>query len=154
MALDYDEPVAKVRVLIPDLVQLPDPADPAGTRSYIFSDDEIEAFLSLTGDTTYGIKRAAAYAMVAIANTENLILKKIVSQDQQTDGPAVAKQLIASAALLFERADAEERSALAVAEQILNAEGFYGVFPIPTGIPIHPEGTNEDRYIYGLKGIF
>lgn len=154
MALDFEEPVNKVRVLIPDLVALPDPADPDGPKSTIFTDDEIQAFISLGGETTYGLKRAAAYAMVAIANTENLILKKIVSQDQQTDGPAVAKQLIASAATLFEQAAAEEKLALAAIEMAIASENLFAVFPVSTTVPVRPEGTNEDRYVYGLGGIY
>jgi hypothetical protein len=112
--INYTNPIGKVRKYIPDTVPLPDPADPTGPTSFIFSDEELQSFLD---DETQGlevkvyhIRRAAAWAMIALANNENLILKKIVTQDQQTDGPAVAKALVASAAQLFERANADQAS--------------------------------------------
>lgn len=107
--VDFTSPVGKVRKYIPDLVQLPDPAHPGGSKSYIFSDEELESFLldegSIIAPTPPAIIRAAAWAIIALANSENLILKKIVTEDQQTDGPAVARQLLVSADMLFERAD-------------------------------------------------
>ena len=141
--------VGRVRKYIPDLVQLPDENDPDGSVSFIFSDDEIESFINdETQDgalptTAYRLHRAAAWAMIALANSENLILKKLMSQDQQTDGPAVAKQLIAAAAQMFSRADKEEAAVKTVAEA---AEGFYAVFPPNPDSYAHPEGTERVLY--------
>lgn len=131
---DLTEDVGRVRKYIPDLIQLPDPADPDGAKSYIFSDDEIQAFLDdetgggLLDVTSWRVRRAAAWAMIAIANSENLILKKIVTQDQQTDGPSVAKQLIAAASMLFDQAKAEEDAINAIGV----SEGFMAVYPEQT----------------------
>lgn len=131
--VDFSDSIGKVRKYIPDLVRLPDPGDPDSPPSFLFTDEEIESFIAdETADgaldvTAFRLHRAAAWAMIALANSENLILKKIVTQDQQTDGPAVAKQLIAAAAAMFERAKAEE-DALKSVEQTV--EGFYAVFPI------------------------
>lgn len=136
---DLTTPVGRVRKYIPDLVQLPDPAHPSGDKSFIFSDEEIESFIAdETADgaleaTSYRVQRAAAWAMIALANSENLILKKIVTEDQQTDGPAVARQLIAAAQVLFDRADGAENT-------INGAEGFISV-PYP----------QPDAYSYGLS---
>jgi hypothetical protein len=110
--VDYTSPVGKARIYIPDVNQLPDPADPAGPASFIFSDAELQSFIDDEANgrevKVYHIRRAAAWAMIALANNENLILKKLVTQDQQTDGPAVAKALLASAAQLFDHANKDE----------------------------------------------
>lgn len=110
--IDYESPVGKVRKYVPDVAQLADPANPTGPVSFIFSDEELQSFIDdETGGVTvktYHIRRAAAWAMIALANNENLILKKIVTQDQQTDGPAVAKALLASAERLFAQANKDE----------------------------------------------
>jgi hypothetical protein len=127
--VDFDEPVGRVRKYIPDLIALPDPSDPDGEKNYILSDDEIQSFiddeaLDPKHPRGFEIKRAAAYAMIAIGNSENLILKKIVTQDQQTDGPSVAKAMIAAAAALMARADAEAAA--------LQVETFTAVYPKQT----------------------
>ncbi len=59
----------------------------------VFSDAEVSMVLEREG----GVKIAAAVLMERIADNEVLIAKKIVSQDLQTDGPAVAAALRASA---------------------------------------------------------
>jgi hypothetical protein len=132
--VDFSEPIGRVRKYIPDLIQLGDPANPNGPKSFIFSDDEIQSFIddeTINGAldvTSFRIRRAAAWAMIAIANSENLILKKLITQDQQTDGPAVAKAMIASAAMLFDQAKAEE-DALSATTAV---EGFMAVYPEQT----------------------
>lgn len=134
--VDFTTPVGRVRKYIPDLVQLPDPGDPDGALSFLFSDAEIESWLDdETQDntlpvTSFRVRRAAAWAMIALANSENLILKKIVTQDQQTDGPSVAKQLIAAASALFAQAAAEEAASATATAQV---EGFIAVFPETCG---------------------
>lgn len=129
--VDFDSTVGRVRKYIPDLVPLPDPADPDGEANFILSDDEIQSFIDdevvdSKNPKGYEIKRAAAYAMIAIGNSENLILKKIVTQDQQTDGPSVSKAMIAAAAALMARADAEAE----IATQTV--ENFFAVYPAQT----------------------
>lgn len=114
--VDLTSDVGRVRKYIPDLTPLKDPEHPDDEPQFIFSDDEIQAFvddhteLGLIPTRSWHIRRAAADAMVAIANSENLIMKKIVTEDLQTDGPAVADKLLKAAAMAYGRADAEESS--------------------------------------------
>lgn len=144
--VDFSSEVGRVRKYIPDLVPLADPANPDGPKSFIFSDEEIESFIAdETGDglldtTSWRLRRAAAWAMIAIANSENLILKKLVTQDQQTDGPAVAKALIAAASLLFDKAKAEEDAMNAPSV----TEGLTAVFPTP-----YHDWRYEPTHAYG-----
>lgn len=110
--VDYTSDVGRVRKYIPDVIQLPDPQDALAAPSFMWSDDAIQSFLD---DETGGaldapatlppVLRAAASLLVATANNENLILKKLVTDDLQTDGPAVAKAMLASAQELRKRAD-------------------------------------------------
>lgn len=124
---DFTTDVGRVRKYIPDLRQAVDPANPYEEPSYIFSDDELQSFVD--DQTDYGlletriwhIRRAAASAMIALANDENLIMKKIVTEDLETDGPAVADKLLKAAALAYGRADAEEG--------LSNAEEIFLVVP-------------------------
>lgn len=70
----------------------------------LFTDDQIEAFLSVEGGI---VKRAAALVLETIATSEALVSKKIRTSDGlSTDGPAVAAELRARAASLREQADA------------------------------------------------
>lgn len=105
---DLTTDVGRVRKYIPDLQQLPDPQDPLAPASYMWSDDEIASFLEDEGGS---IKRAAAYILIATANNENLVLKKLVTEDLQTDGPSVAKAMLSTAQELLKRADAEDAAA-------------------------------------------
>ena len=109
--VDFTTDVGRVRKYIPDLVQLPDPKDAFAPESYIWSDAAIQSFIADETDVTpaprVAILRAAAYIMIATANNENLILKKLVTEDLQTDGPSVAKALIAAAQELLRRATSE-----------------------------------------------
>lgn len=104
--VDYATPVGRVRKYIPDVRQL--------DGEYIFTDDEITSFIDdellIPEDVPYSyqLRRAAAWAMIAIANDETLILKKIKTEDLETDGPAVGKQLLAAAQELFKRAEKDE----------------------------------------------
>lgn len=113
--INYATPVGRVRKYIPDIVQLPDPRDPAGAVSYMWSDDAINSFLAdvcdpITYPTPLGfhIMRAAGDIMVATANDEVLIMKKIKTEDLETDGPAVSRALISGAEKLYARAALEE----------------------------------------------
>lgn len=116
--VDYTSEVGRVRKYIPDVRQL--------DGEYIFTDAEITSFIEdETADgaleiTSFRLRRAAAYAMIAIANDENLILKKIKTEDLETDGPAVAAALLKSAQELFRRASVDE-------EAVIYEEVFYAV---------------------------
>lgn len=107
--VDYTSAVGRVRKYIPDVRQL--------DGEYIFTDEEIQSFIddniaeSLEEPFSYEIRRAAAWAMIAIANDETLILKKIKTEDLETDGPAVGKQLLAAAQELLKRAEIDEVTA-------------------------------------------
>jgi len=115
--VDYTTPVGRVRKYIPDVVQLEDPKDPLAPASYMWSDDAILSFIAdelpvgETEPTRATIWRAAASMMIATANNENLILKKLTTDDLQTDGPSVAKALIAAAQELIKRAATDESGA-------------------------------------------
>lgn len=118
-----DTPVGRVRKYIPDMVQLEDPKNPAATPSYYFSDLEISGFVGEytqegTDPTRAQAKRAAADAIDALANNEALILKKIKTEDLETDGAAVANSLRAGARQLRQQADDEDKADGAFFEMI------------------------------------
>jgi hypothetical protein len=74
----------QVRLLIAD-------TDVDGAVVY-FQDDEIAAFLALAQGSS--VLLAAAHALEVLAGNEALVSKKVRTRDgQQTDGPAVAKEL-------------------------------------------------------------
>lgn len=114
---NFTTDVGRVRKYIPDLVQLHDPKDFALEKAYMWADSAIQSFiddeipLGITVAPRTTIWRAAAAIMIATANNENLIMKKIVTEDLQTDGPSVAKALILAAQQLLARADDEESAA-------------------------------------------
>lgn len=83
-----------VRMLINDVV-----------APWIFSDEEIAAFLALEGGS---VKRAAAQAIDTNADNEALASKVLRTQDLSTDGAKVADALRKRAAALREQADAED----------------------------------------------
>lgn len=111
---DMTSPVGRVRKYVPDLELLDDPQNPVAEPEYYFSDVEIAAFLyEYTGADTSEvprklIKRAAADVIDALANNEALVLKKIKTEDLETDGPATANALRRGAAALREQADEED----------------------------------------------
>lgn len=120
---DLASGVGRVRKFIPDLVQLEDPKNPELEPEYYFSDEEIGGFLD---EYTEGgqpgrwhVKRAAADAIDALANNEALVLKKIKTEDLETDGKAVADALRAGARALRGQADAD----------LENDNPFVGVIP-------------------------
>ena len=78
-SIDYSTNVGRVRLLINDT-----DIDP------VFSDDEIDVFLDLEGDS---VKLAAAQALDTIADDEALTSKVIRSQDLATNGATVAAGL-------------------------------------------------------------
>lgn len=110
---DLSSRVGRVRKYIPDLVQLEDPKNPEAEPSYYFSDLEIEGYITeYAGDVAdparWLVRRAAADAIDALANNEALVLKKIKTEDLETDGAAVANSLRAGAKRLRDEANDEE----------------------------------------------
>ncbi len=85
----------KVRLLATDV----DAANP------IFTDAEIDAFMSLEGSN---IKRSAALALETIARNQVLVLKVIRLLEIQTDGASVARELRMQAESLRAQADRDE----------------------------------------------
>lgn len=117
---DMTTPVGRVRKYVPDLVQLADPKNPTAPAQYYFSDVEITGFIiEYTGADTNDasrqhIRRAAADVIDALANNEALVLKKIKTEDLETDGPATANALRAGARALRQQADEEDETDNAV----------------------------------------
>lgn len=96
--VDFTTEVGRVRKYIPDLTLLPDPSNPTAPASFMWNDDEIQSFVD---DEDGNIKRAAAYILIATANNENLILKKLTTEDLATDGPAVSNAMLKTAERLL-----------------------------------------------------
>lgn len=107
MAIEYDTPIGQVRLLIPDT------AEP-----FTFTDEEIQAYLSISKDN---IKRAAANALDAIASSTVMLLKLVKTDDITVDGPAVGKELRLRARALRDEADADDlEDAMSEGFQIIN----------------------------------
>lgn len=102
---DYTTAVGQVRLLIPDVEQLANLADPSAPAAYIFNDSQIQAFLALY---TNNVKRAAAQAKLVLATSEALINKVIRTADYTTDGAKLGAELRAQAAELKAEADKDE----------------------------------------------
>lgn len=122
MSIDYGTPEGQVRLLIPDTAT--DDGTPSG--SYVFTDDQIEAFLEVGKGN---ILRSAAYAMLALANNEALILKHVKSYDLQVSGPAVADALRKNAGELMARAREEDDEANEGAFQIVDLVPRHALWP-------------------------
>lgn len=115
MPVDFETPAGQVRLLATDVA-----------TPQIFTDEAINAFLSLTNDN---VKRAAALALSALAADEVLLTKKIRTDDLLVDGPAVAEQL---------RKQASDLNAQADADDARDADGSFDV--IYDECMIYPEG--------------
>ena len=102
---DYTTAIGQVRLLIPDTEQLDNLANPTLAAAYIFSDPQIQAFLSLYSNN---VKRAAAQAKLVLATSEALINKVIKTADYSTDGAKLGAELRAQAAQLQAEADKDE----------------------------------------------
>jgi hypothetical protein len=102
---NYSTAIGQVRLLIPDVEQLDDPRDPDATPEYIFSDAQIQAFLSLYSNN---VKRAAAQAKLVLATSEALINKVIKTYDFTTDGAKLGAELRAQAKMLQEEANQDD----------------------------------------------
>lgn len=95
MAINFDTPAGKVRLLTADL----DETNPLVTN------EVIAGYLALHEDNHY---LAAADVLDAMATSEVLLARKIRTQDLSTDGPAVAAELRKQAVELRARASAED----------------------------------------------
>lgn len=102
---DYTTAVGQVRLLIPDVEQLDNLADPTAAAAYLFNDSQIQAFLALYSNN---VKRAAAQAKLVLATSEALINKVIRTADYTTDGAKLGAELRAQAAELKAEADKDE----------------------------------------------
>lgn len=110
---DLTTGIGRVRKYIPDLVLLEDPKDLTADPGYYFSDLEVSGYLTeytedLDGATRSQVKLAAADLIDALANNEALVMKKIKTEDLETDGPATANSLRAGAKALRQTALDEE----------------------------------------------
>lgn len=114
--------VKQVRVLIPD-------TEEAFDGDTLFTDPEIETYLTIAGGN---VLRAAAYAMIAIGNSEALISKVIRTQDLQTNGAQVADAFRKSAESLMKRADDEDAK---------NDRGYFEIIDYGEGWAERPELT-------------
>lgn len=100
MAFTYDSSdlssnQSRVRLMIGDTV----------SANAIFQDAEIDAFLSVEGDS---VKRGAAAALMTMAANQVYVLKVIENMDLKTDGAAVARELRQQAGELRSQAADEE----------------------------------------------
>lgn len=102
---DYSSVVGQIRLLIPDVEQLGNPADSSATAEYIFDDHQIQAFATLYSNN---VKRAAAQAKLVLATSEALINKVIRTDDLQTDGAKLGAELRAQAIELNRQADQDD----------------------------------------------
>ena len=102
-----------VRLLIHD-------TDTATAANQLFTDAEIDAFLTLEGSV---VRRAAAAALESLAANQAMVLKVIRMLDLSTDGAAVARELRMQATALRDQAEADAAASggFDIAEQVVDA---------------------------------
>lgn len=120
-----DTPVGQIRVLIPDLVT----ADRTVNTDYMFSDDELDAFLSIYADS---VRRAAAAVLDTIATNEVLTYRTIRTDDLQVDVTKGAELLRRRAQALRDEADALDDNEATDSFEIVFADGGF----VPEGTPV------------------
>lgn len=103
--IDYTSSVGQVRVLIPDLRKLEDLRDLRNEPRYLFTDDEILAFLAINNGN---VKRAAADACDAIGMDKALQLLVLKTDDKQTDGAKLLDAIVKRARMLREQAKEDD----------------------------------------------
>ena len=113
MAIDYTTDLGQVRLQIPDLEE----------ADFLFSDEQIEAFLAMSSDS---VDRATARALRSIASNMTMVLKYIRDHDLTVDGPAVGKELRSMAKDLDAAADA--------ADALENADEGLSIVAVPYDI--------------------
>ena len=106
MPVAFDTNVGRVRLLIPDIEERSDPRDLRLPPSYLFTDEQIQAFLDINNGN---VKRAAADAVRVIATTQSLLLKVLSTDDKSTDGAKLGAELRAQAKRLTDEADADDK---------------------------------------------
>lgn len=107
--IDYTSPIGQVRVLIPDLRKLEDLRDLRNEPRYLFTDDEILAFLAVNNGN---VKRAAADACDAIGMDKALQLLVLKTDDKQTDGAKLLDAIVKRAKTLREQAKEDDENNL------------------------------------------
>lgn len=107
--IDYTSPIGQVRVLIPDLRKLEDLRDLRNEPRYLFTDDEIFAFLAINNGN---VKRAAADACDAIGMDKALQLLVLKTDDKQTDGAKLLDAIVKRAKTLREQAKEDDENNL------------------------------------------
>lgn len=107
--IDYTSPIGQVRVLIPDLRKLEDLRDLRNEPRYLFTDDEILAFLGVNNGN---VKRAAADACDAIGMDKALQLLVLKTDDKQTDGAKLLDAIVKRAKALREQAKEDDENIL------------------------------------------
>lgn len=107
--IDFSSPVGQVRVLIPDLRKLEDLRDLRNEPRYLFTDDEILAFLAINNGN---VKLAAADACDAIGMDKSLQLLVLKTDDKQTDGAKLLSAIVARAKQLRAQAREDEENNL------------------------------------------
>lgn len=108
--IDYTSPVGQVRVLIPDLRKLEDLRDLRKEARYLFTDEEISAFLAVNNGN---VKLAAADACDAIGTDRALQLLVLKTDDKQTDGAKLLSAFVARARQLRVQAKEDAETNLA-----------------------------------------
>lgn len=96
MTYSYDPAtdIGKIRLIISDKDE----------QHVIFQDEELQAYLDMTGD----VRRAAADALESMASNQAMVLKVIRTLNLSTDGAATARALREHAKNLREQADAAD----------------------------------------------
>lgn len=107
--IDYTSSIGQVRVLIPDLRKLEDLRDLRNEPRYLFTDDEILAFLTVNNGN---VKRAAADACDAIGMDKALQLLVLKTDDKQTDGAKLLDAIVKRAKTLREQAKEDDENNL------------------------------------------
>lgn len=107
--IDYTSPIGQVRVLIPDLRKLEDLRDLRNEPRYLFTDDEILAFLAVNNGN---VKRAAADACDAVGMDKALQLLVLKTDDKQTDGAKLLDAIVKRAKTLREQAKEDDENNL------------------------------------------
>lgn len=107
--IDFSSPVGQVRVLIPDLRKLEDLRDLRNEPRYLFTDEEIEALLTVNSGN---VKLAAADACDAIGMDKALQLLVLKTDDKQTDGAKLLAAIVGRARQLRAQAKEDEMNNL------------------------------------------
>lgn len=123
---DFTSPIGQLRALISQTEQYKDPLNPDAAADYLMSDKQLQSYIAINHDKLYA---AAADALTAIAVNENLISKKIRTEDLQTDGPAVANSLLAAAKVFRDRqADEDFEEDVLDAFEIVDYQDYSGTY--------------------------